>query len=202
MDLFALLNGYGYLALATLVFAEQIGLPLPAMPILLAAGALSARGDLWLPLAFLIATVAAVVADSAWHWAGRSHGASLTEALFHGTKHREYLRRSETMIAAKGPGILLVAKFVPGLNAFTAPLMGIARVSFRKFLLADLIGTMLWAGTFLGAGYFGHELLTKLLQILVQPWVIASAVMALALFAAFKSKVSLRPVRFARLRRC
>ena len=62
---------YGYLLLFAWVLMEQLGIPLPAMPVLLAAGALSAQQELSFPLAFLSGLTAALIADSAWFFVGR-----------------------------------------------------------------------------------------------------------------------------------
>src|SRR5580658_6121100 len=57
---------YGYLLLFAWVLVEQFGIPLPATPILLAAGALSAEGQISFWVALLVGLVASLVADSAW----------------------------------------------------------------------------------------------------------------------------------------
>src|SRR5882757_977056 len=56
------------------VLVEQAGLPLPAMPWLLAAGALSASGKLNALLAVGLTTLACLVADSSWFYLGRHQG--------------------------------------------------------------------------------------------------------------------------------
>jgi len=65
---------YGYLLLFAWVLVEQLGIPLPATPVLLAAGALSATGEISFPLALLVGLVATLSADSAWYFIGRKYG--------------------------------------------------------------------------------------------------------------------------------
>ena len=65
---------YGYLLLFAWVLVEQLGVPLPAMPVLLAAGALSAQHELSFPLAFAAGLAAALTADTAWFLIGRRYG--------------------------------------------------------------------------------------------------------------------------------
>ena len=65
---------YGYLLLFAWVLVEQCGIPLPATPILLAAGALSAEGQLSFALALLAGVAAAITADSTWFLIGRRYG--------------------------------------------------------------------------------------------------------------------------------
>jgi rhodanese-related sulfurtransferase len=69
------------------------------------------------------------------------------------------VRQTETVYRRYGVRSLLVAKFVPGLNAVSAPLAAISGVSFGRFFLFDAIGAMLWIGSFTGLGYiFSHQL--------------------------------------------
>ncbi|MGA8042105.1 MAG: hypothetical protein WCA37_04815, partial [Terracidiphilus sp.] len=65
---------YGYLLLFLWVLVEQLGLPLPAVPILLAAGALSAQHELSFSLAFSAGLAAALIADTSWFLIGRRYG--------------------------------------------------------------------------------------------------------------------------------
>ena len=65
---------YGYLLLFAWVLVEQLGIPLPATPILLAAGALSAEGKISFSLALLAALAGSLTSDSAWFLIGRKYG--------------------------------------------------------------------------------------------------------------------------------
>ena len=65
---------YGYLLLFVWVLVEQFGIPLPATPVLLAAGALSAEGQISFPLALLAGLAATLAADSTWFLIGRRYG--------------------------------------------------------------------------------------------------------------------------------
>jgi membrane protein DedA with SNARE-associated domain len=65
---------HGYLVVFCWVLAEQIGLPLPAVPFLLAAGALGGNGRLSLALVLAAAALASLVSDAIWYWIGRVGG--------------------------------------------------------------------------------------------------------------------------------
>src|SRR5438034_9215031 len=65
---------YGYVVVFGWVFAEQIGLPLPAVPVLLAAGAVAGNGRLSVALVLVLAAVASLVSDTIWYWIGRVRG--------------------------------------------------------------------------------------------------------------------------------
>src|ERR1035437_7774109 len=72
---------YGYFLLFGWVLVEQLGIPLPATPVLLAAGALSAEHELSFALALGAGLSAALLADSAWFMAGRHYGSHVLRLL-------------------------------------------------------------------------------------------------------------------------
>src|SRR5260370_23693416 len=80
-DLVDVLVRYGYLVVFGWVFAEQIGLPIPAAPVLLAAGALAGTGRLSLALVFVLAGLASLASDIIWYWIGRTGGGRVLRLL-------------------------------------------------------------------------------------------------------------------------
>lgn len=151
---------HGYVVLLGWVFAEQAGLPLPSMPILLAAGALAGMGHLGLFASFFCVLLAAVCADFIWYCLGRAKGIPILQLLCRiSLEPDSCVRRTESVFARQGARSLLFAKFVPGLNAVTPPLAGVFRMPPWRFLLFDGAGIVFWAGTFLGVGYaFSDEI--------------------------------------------
>jgi membrane protein DedA with SNARE-associated domain len=145
---------HGYIVLLGWVFAEQIGLPLPSMPLLLAAGALAGTGRLNFLGSLFYVMLAAVAADFIWYQLGRRKGIRILQLLCKiSLEPDSCVRRTEGVFSKQGARSLLVSKFVPGLGTVTAPLAGIFHMRARRFLLFDAAGTLLWAGTFLGLGY-------------------------------------------------
>lgn len=143
-----------YSVLFGVVLAEQLGLPLPAAPLLLGAGALVGAGRLDLATALALALAACLVADFSWYEAGRRRGAAILGFLCRLSLEPEScVRRTEDVFAQHGERTLLVAKFLPGLSALATPLAGVTGVSRRRFLLLDLGGASLWIGTYVGLGY-------------------------------------------------
>jgi membrane protein DedA with SNARE-associated domain len=141
-----------YLLLFGLVFAEQIGLPLPAAPVLLAAGALAAAGSLNLTLLVSVALVASVLADYLWYRAGSFRKDAISRFLGrHPDSH--LLRGAERFIGLYGSRSLLFAKFVPGVSLAAPPLSGAFGISIAEFLLFDTLGSLIWAGGITGIGY-------------------------------------------------
>ncbi|HWZ98516.1 MAG TPA: VTT domain-containing protein [Candidatus Dormibacteraeota bacterium] len=145
---------HGYIVLPGMVFAEQVGLPLPATPFLLAAGALAGRGHLSFWFCLLLSAASAVIADGLWYQLGRKKGIRVLQFLCRiSLEPDSCVRRTEGVFAKQGARSLLVAKFVPGLSTAAPPLAGIFHMRGRKFLLWDFLGSFLWAGAFLLLGY-------------------------------------------------
>ena len=145
---------HGYLVLLAWVFAEQGGLPIPSIPLLLAAGALAGAGHLNLVVALLCCLVAAISADTIWYQLGKTQGIKVLQFLCRiSLEPDSCVRRTEGLFEKQGARSLLFAKFLPGLNTVATPLAGIFHMRLRKFLLFDALGSLLWAGSFLGVGY-------------------------------------------------
>ena len=145
---------HGYLMLFAWVFVEQAGLPIPSAPLLLAAGALSGMHHMNLGAAIGLATIGALVSDSMWYEIGRRKGVRVLQLLCRiSLEPDSCVRRTQESFTRNGPSVLLGAKFIPGLNAMAAPLSGIIRMGWRKFLLFDTIGALAWVGVFTFTGY-------------------------------------------------
>ncbi|HKM67193.1 MAG TPA: VTT domain-containing protein [Candidatus Acidoferrum sp.] len=148
------LVNHGYLVLLVWVFFEQAGLPLPSIPLLLAAGALGGMNRLNFGISLLLCVVAAVSADTIWYELGRRKGIKILQWLCKiSLEPDSCVRRTEGLFERQGAKSLLVAKFLPGLNTVATPLAGIFHMRFHRFLSFDALGALLWAGTYLGLGY-------------------------------------------------
>jgi membrane protein DedA with SNARE-associated domain len=145
---------HGYLVLLAWVFAEQAGLPVPSLPLLLAAGALAGSGQLNVFTALLIVTFASLCADTLWYELGRRKGIRILQFLCKiSIEPDSCVRRTEGLFSQQGARSLLFAKFLPGLGTVAPPLAGIFHMRPRRFLLFDAAGAALWGATFLGLGY-------------------------------------------------
>ena len=152
------LTEYGYIVLFLWVFAEQVGLPVPAGPILLAAGALAGHGDLNLALAFVLGVIASLLGDFLWYQIGRHRGSPALHLLCRISLNPEScVNRTKDLFVRHGARSLLVAKFVPGLNTVAPPLAGIFRMHVLSFLLFDGLGASLWVGAYVAPGYLFRE---------------------------------------------
>src|SRR5580704_13687237 len=145
---------HGYMLLLVWVFIEQAGLPVPSAPLLLAAGALSGTHRMNLGLAIAFATMGAIASDLMWYEIGRRRGVRVLQWLCRiSLSPDSCVRRTQVSFTRNGARVLLGAKFVPGLNAMSAPLAGIIRMGWRRFLLFDMTGALLWVGSFTVTGY-------------------------------------------------
>ena len=116
---------YGYLLLFAWVLVEQLGIPLPATPVLLAAGALSADGPISFPLAFAASLAAALTADSAWFLIGRRYGHHVLRILCKlSLEPTTCVRRTQDSFGRRRGTMLMFAKFVPGLATLAPPVAG------------------------------------------------------------------------------
>jgi membrane protein DedA with SNARE-associated domain/rhodanese-related sulfurtransferase len=135
------------------VLLEQLGLPVPAVPTLVVAGALAA--DHHLPAVALVAVVlsACVLSDCAWYAAGRLYGARVMSLLCRISLTPDTcVGETQSTFERWGAKALLIAKFVPGLGLMAPPLAGAVRMSFVRFLVFSLLGATLWSGAALLAG--------------------------------------------------
>ena len=153
-DSLQFLEDYGVVILPALVVAEQIGIPLPAVPALLAVGALAAHGRISVPLVLAAIAVVALIVDFAWYELGRRRGVSVLGRLCRlSLEPDSCVRKADGIFARHGARGMLVAKFVPGLTTAMPPLAGVFAVGRSRFALYDLAGVLLWAGTWVAVGY-------------------------------------------------
>jgi len=148
------LTRHGYTVVFVWVFAEQVGLPIPSIPILLAAGALAGSGQLSLTTTLGLAIVASLLSDSIWYELGQRRGHAILNLICRiSLEPDSCVRRTEDVYTRHGSRSLIFAKFVPGLGTVAPPLAGMFRMPVWRFLLWDLAGVFLWAGAFTGSGY-------------------------------------------------
>ena len=153
---------YGYLLLFASVLVAQLGIPLPATPVLLAAGALAAEHELSFPLALLVGVAASLTADTVWFLIGRRYGHFVLRFLCKlSLEPTICVRRTQDSFGRRRGLTLMTAKFVPGLNTLAPPVAGQSGLALRSFLFFDGIGATLWVGATLTLGVFFGDLLKR-----------------------------------------
>jgi membrane protein DedA with SNARE-associated domain/rhodanese-related sulfurtransferase len=153
---------YAYLILFVWVLVEQLGLPVPSIPLLLTAGTLSATHKLSAFLALGCVLGACMISDSMWYLLGRSYGNKVLKLLCRfSLEASTCVTKTEGYFTKRGPVTLLFAKFVPGLSTVAAPIAGQTGMPFGRFVAYDLAGSVLWAGAYLLAGMFFGDIAKK-----------------------------------------
>ncbi len=154
---------HGYAVLFAWVLLEQGGLPIPAVPFLLAVGALAATGRMNLALILATAVIASLASDGSWYALGRRRGMGILHLLCRiSLEPDSCVRQTENLFSRRGSSALLVAKFIPGLSTVAPPLAGITRMHPGRFLLFDGLGALFWAGVFAVLGVLFSEQLEGL----------------------------------------
>jgi membrane protein DedA with SNARE-associated domain/rhodanese-related sulfurtransferase len=160
-DLPHLVHTYGVWIVLAVVLLEQIGLPIPAFPVLLVAGALAVEaGHGWLPQLALIlgaSLVACLISDYFWFRAGRYYGMRILRLLCKiSLSPDSCVSQTEDNFLRWGAKSLVVAKFIPGFNTIAPPLAGAVGVPTVRFLWLSVMGGLLWSGVGIGLGAWFH----------------------------------------------
>jgi membrane protein DedA with SNARE-associated domain len=180
---------HGYLLLFAWVLVEQLGLPIPALPLLLAAGALAGSGKMNLAVAVSLALIAVVLADVFWYGLGRYRGGRILKLLCRiSLEPDSCVRRTENVFLRHGAHSLLVAKFVPGLNTAAPSLAGIFRMPVPRFVLFDSLGGLFWVVTFTGLGFIFSDQLEQMTAYFARwgGWLVVVLAGSLAAYISWK----------------
>lgn len=153
---------YAYLILFLWVLVEQLGMPVPSIPVLLTAGTLSATQKVHHIPALVAVLLACILSDTLWFALGRRYGNNVLRLLCRlSFEASTCVSKTENYFSRRGPSTLLFAKFVPGLSTVAPPIAGQAGMPYLRFLIWDLGGSLLWAETFLLAGRFFGDVAQK-----------------------------------------
>ena len=205
MHTFDFLAEHGALVLFWVIFVEQIGFPLPALPLLVAAGALVATENMSLAAALLVPVAASLPPDLAWYYLGRQKGGKVLGFLCRlSLEPDSCVRDTENVFHRNGPRALLLAKFVPGFSTVAPPLAGIVGMPATTFILYDLGGTLIWAAVSAGVGALFSNQLEQLIGLFDQAGGLMLVILLLGLagFVGYKfyhRQKFLRHLRMAKI---
>ena len=196
---------YAYIILFLWVMGEQLGIPVPSVPLLLAAGTLTATHGLSLPLVLLSVVAGCFVSDSLWYLLGKRFGAGMVKLVCRLSFERSTcVRKTEDYFTKYGEQSLLVAKFIPGLGTVAAPIAGQTGMRYRVFLAYDLAGALFWSATVTLTGRFFGDVLKTHPGALRWTGHFAGALLVLGIvgllgYRIFKQQAFLKQVRTSRL---
>lgn len=156
--LIALLQQFGVGLVFLNVLALQAGLPLPAYPTLMVAGALAAAGGTPVYELVAVGVAGALIADTGWYAAGRTYGMRILSTLCRVSLSQDScVHQTESIFQRFGPSSMLFAKFVPGFATVATALAGAIRLNYFKFVAFDAVGATLWVGLGVGLGYLFQD---------------------------------------------
>jgi membrane protein DedA with SNARE-associated domain/rhodanese-related sulfurtransferase len=183
------LKSYGLMIVVANVLLDQIGLPVPAAPTLIVAGAMAAEGKLPLPSLFAYSVMACLAADCSWYLVGQKYGIRVLKTLCKiSLEPDSCVSQTQSRFERWGINSLAIAKFIPGLAIIAPPMAGAMRIGWLRFILLTTCASVLWVGAGLGAGVLFKSQIARLLQQLSDFGSIAGAgaVILLALYIGFK----------------
>jgi len=197
---------HGPFVIVVVVFLNQLGLPIPATPFLLAFGALAGQGRVDPITGLALAIVASVAADLVWFQLGRSKGTSVLEFLCRiALEPDSCVSKTRDLFAKYGVKSLLVAKFIPGFDTVAPPIAGMLGVRTVSFALWTGAGAGLWLAALGGVGYVFSDRLAELADAAdrLGGALVLVVVALLAIYLAWKyiaRRRVLRSIRMARIK--
>lgn len=183
------LSQYGLAIVAFNVLLNQIGLPVPAVPTLVLAGAIAASGQQHLGPVFFAAVAACLLADSGWYWIGQRYGIRVLKTLCRiSLEPDSCVNETQSQFDRWGVNSLVIAKFVPGWATIAPPLAGAMRIGWLRFIFLSTLAAMLWVGVGLLSGALFKTQIALLLIHLDRIGSIAflGALVLLSIYVAFK----------------
>jgi membrane protein DedA with SNARE-associated domain len=195
---------YGLLVLFVWVFADQAGIPIPVVPMLLGAGALAGAAQMSFGLALAVAVGASLLADLLWYAIGRRRGAPVLRVLCWISLETDHcVRRAQSLFVRNRVQALLLAKFLPGVNPVAATLSGVVGTRLGSFIAYDTGSALVWAGTWTGLGYVASSAIETVARRMTHLGgeLIAALAVAFAGYASFKYMQRWRFIRQLRIAR-
>jgi membrane protein DedA with SNARE-associated domain len=203
-QLTGLLAQYGLALVFANVLLAQGGVPVPAVPILVVAGAFVSQGQIALAPLILVSVVASLIGDTLWFVAGRRYGYRVLRTLCRvAIEPDSCVKQTENIFERWGAPSLVIAKYVPGFSTVAPPLAGATRVGLAAFLGYSAIAALLWAGLPVALGAIFHAEVERALEWLAgmgtgAVMVIAAAVL---LYIGVKTLQRYLLIRFLRMMR-
>src|SRR6202451_3722203 len=196
---------YGLMIVVASVLLNQIGLPIPAEPMLVIAGAIAAEGQISLASLLLCSVIACLAADCCWYLVGERYGIRVLKALCRiSLEPDSCVSQTQTRFERWGVNSLIIAKFVPGLSTIAPPMAGAMRIGWLRFIFLSTLSAALWVGAALVAGIVFSSQIEGLLQNLerIGSVTVAGALILLGAYIAFKwweRRRFFRELRMARI---
>lgn len=168
-EIFQFLGAYGYLVIVVWVLADQIGIPIPAIPILIVAGAMAGAEELDFTRVMLASVAGCLPSDLIWFTAGRRRGGEVLKILCKlSLEPDSCVRSTQNTFERYGPQSLIVAKLIPGYQTLSPALAGMSGMTLPRFLALDVSGAIVWSAAFVVPGYLLKDQLGRALDLVSQ----------------------------------
>lgn len=153
------ITNIGWMAVVAVIFAESglmVGFFLPGDSLLFSAGFLVQEGifPINIHVFVLLLFFAAVLGNSTGYFFGKRVGRRLFQRKDSRFFHKNNLEAAERFYEKHGSKAIILAMFVPIARTFTPIVAGIGRMSYRRFVLFNIIGAFLWTFSFTYLGYY------------------------------------------------
>lgn len=179
-ELNGLLAQHGLTVVFVNVLLTQAGVPLPAIPTLVVAGALVAQGHVGLTPLVFIAVLASLIGDTLWYGAGRLYGHRVLATLCRiAIEPDSCVKQTENIFERWGAASIMIAKYIPGFATVAPPLAGMVRLRLLPFLLYSTVAALLWIALPVALGMLFHAEVEVALE-----WLESMGTGALALLVA------------------
>ncbi len=198
--LLEVVEGVGEVGVGVLVALENLFPPIPSEVILPFAGFQADRGELNLVLAWVAATVGALVGAlvlyglGAWVGSERLHELS-GKRWFVVLSQKDY-ERGERIFERHGAKFVLFGRCIPLVRSVVSVPAGVARMPLVQFCAYTVAGSAVWNALFIGAGYQLGRNYDR-----VEVWVQPIAYLVLAAFVLWAAWLTVRKLRRLRTTR-
>lgn len=144
---------YGYGLVFAAVGVESMGVPVPGETALVIAAVAAGQGHLSAVGVAVAGAGGAIVGDNFGYLIGRRYGVRLVRVRgFRVFYTEERLQQAERFFARHGWTAVFFGRFVAFLRIFAGPLAGTHRMPWRRFLIANALGAILWASVVTAVG--------------------------------------------------
>jgi len=175
MNVAHLVASFGYLAVFVLVAVESLGIPLPGETTLIVAAAYAGHTHRLSPwLIFVVASAAAIIGDNIGYWIGDKGGYRLVRAVqqrglrvWFGRWRRvrpideRKFKIARYLFDQHGAKVVFFGRFVSVLRTYAAFLAGVTQMRWRRFVIANACGGIVWAGIYTFTAYYAGAALQR-----------------------------------------
>ncbi len=196
---------HGYVVIVAWVLLDQIGLPVPAIPVLVVAGALTGTESFHLPGVLAASTLGCLPSDLLWFEAGRRRGGGVLKTVCRMSLEPDScVRNTRSTFEKYGPKSLLIAKLIPGYQTLSPALAGMTGMSHARFFAYDIPGAFIWSAAFILPGVLLRGQIDRALELVMEFGEIIGTIAAFGLLSWIGWKYLhrrrfLRALRIARM---